>query len=71
MDNNWVRVQVENYLDNVKDYDIIYLNVNQISYINIDTNEITIGNKVLKLCSTNDLVKITKEINKTYLTKPI
>ena len=62
--NNWVRVQVENYLDNVKDYDIIYLNVNQISYINIDTNEITIGNKVLKLSSTNDLVKITKEINK-------
>lgn len=64
MDNNWVRVQVENYLDNVKDYDIIYLNVNQISYINIDTNEITIGNKVLKLSSTNDLVKITKEIIK-------
>lgn len=63
--NNWVRVQVENYLDNVKDYDIIYLNVNQISYINIDTNEVTIGDKVLKLSSTNDLVKITKEINKT------
>ena len=64
MMNNWVKVQVENYLDNVKDYDIIYLNVNQISYINIDTNEITIGNKVLKLSSTNDLVKITKEIIK-------
>lgn len=64
MDNNWVRVQVENYLDNVKDYDIIYLNVNQISYINIDTNEITIGDKVLKLSSTNDLVKITKAIMK-------
>lgn len=64
MDNNWVRVQVENYLDNVKDYDIIYLNVNQISYINIDTNEITIGDKVLKLSSTNDLVKITKAIIK-------
>lgn len=62
--NNWVKVQIENYLDNIKDYDIIYLNVNQISYINIDTNEITIGDKVLKLNSTNDLVKITKEINK-------
>ena len=62
--NNWVKVKIENNIDNYKNYDIIYLNINQVVSINIDTNEVTLSNGTVKLASTNDLIKITKEISK-------
>lgn len=59
---DWVKVKKIKYMDNYEDCDVIYLNTNQICSINIDTNEITLPTGVIKLKSTDDIIKISKAI---------